>query len=60
LYIHKAQQAESRGAKLRTNQLNQNILLTGMLPAARDVLSMTTGWLQVVRLLSSTVICNGM
>lgn len=40
-------------ANLRTNQLNnQNILLTGVLPAARGVLSTITGWLRVVRLLS--------
>ena len=49
-------------ADLRTNQLNQNILLTGVLPAARDVLSQlstTTGWLRALRLRFSTVICNG-
>jgi len=48
---------------LRTNQINQENLLTGfagVLHAARDVLSTPIRWLRVVHLLSSTVICNGM
>jgi len=49
-----------QNADLQTNQLTQKTFLTGVLPEAHDLLSTTTGWLRVVRLLPSTVICNGM
>lgn len=55
----RAATSAAQNAKLRTYQLTQKTFLTGVLPAAHDVLS-TTGWLRVVRLLPSTVICNGM
>lgn len=59
-------EGEPQNTNLRTNQISQKKLLiglTGVLPAARDALSTIIRWLKAVhrvRLLSSTVICNGM